>query len=221
MGASAVLTCSSLGSSLVLVMVGSPSQSFQIHRSLIMANSDFFRLALNGQWLEREGKVVLKEIDAAPFDGYVQYLYTGKIFTQHEGDVDQENNTDAEWGRLVEMYFLGDFITDVRFMNTVMDAIIEKVMQTREWPAGHTQAIYDMTPDNSPLRRLISDLHVYWGINFNLSYALQNTGAPKEFFQDVARTMVTLYHSPPGSLPPWEVDRCVYHDHTSGTCCQE
>jgi hypothetical protein len=71
------------------------------------------------------------------FGIYRGFLYTGKLFS-HDAEGDQDfaddgdgdAHEDREWARLELAYLLGLKMGDEKFCNTVIDALIEKVVET-------------------------------------------------------------------------------------------
>lgn len=72
------------------------------------------------------------------FEVYRNFLYSdGKIFTSnaqadqdHVDDGEEEEHDDREWLRLARAYNVGLDLDDEKFRNAVLDAFIEKVVET-------------------------------------------------------------------------------------------
>lgn len=100
---------------------------------------------------------------------YQTFLYTGRIPSIGDNEQDWRDNgratiyNDAEWTRLAHCYFLGVDLKDEKFANACLTAIIETVTDTDRFPSGVATEVYEFTQAGDRLRRLIVDLHVWFG----------------------------------------------------------
>lgn len=65
--------------SLVVVLVGAEQERFELHQSILCASSDFFKAALNGNFLEAAGTLTLPEQKPDIFRYFIYWLYTGNL----------------------------------------------------------------------------------------------------------------------------------------------
>lgn len=63
----------------MIVLVGPEKYRFEIHKTLVCGESDFFKAALNGNFKEADGTITLPEQDPATFKSFVYWLYTGSL----------------------------------------------------------------------------------------------------------------------------------------------
>jgi hypothetical protein len=192
-----------------------------VHQEILVSTSNFFKAALSGRWKESLGAVDLPEQLPWAFNVYVEFLYSGKLYVQ-QLDKDTGTTEDAEWDYLFELYFLSDAIMDSSLMNTVIDALIEKVRELKLFPLSCAKLVYHNTAEASTLRRLLVDLHIYLGSADVFDKESQTIGdVPTEFLFDVLsgakKVGAALYDTK--TAFPWDVDQCMYHAHEDGKRC--
>ena len=157
---------------------------------------------------------------------YQTYLYTGRIASIGERDQERPDNhraeihNDAEWTRLVHCYLFGTTVRDEAFANAAITAIIEKVKETDRFPSGVATEVYEYTEQGDRLRRLIVDLHVWFGKGSCIRRSHQDADGPREFLQDVVQGLAVAgpdVYDPEIGMP-WEL-RCAYHLHNHTQRC--
>lgn len=125
----------------VEVVVGEKDNSARwiIHEKLIVDDSEFAKLALNGSFKEKkERRIALPEEDADIFGEYVRFLYTGCVIT-------------FSLERVVQMYTLGDRFQSTRFANACYETIAKS---DDIWSATQLKYIFDNTFQEDRLRKL-------------------------------------------------------------------
>lgn len=191
--------------------------TFAVHRSILATKSEYFRAAL--AWPGCDGTVTITDIDGKLFACFVQWLYTGKIFSRVESSVskgeDMEYEKDEEWDLLIGLYIMGDRLVAPRFKDDLIDAMVEKEVEDETIPM-EAAVVYANTKPGSPLRRLLVDFHVYSYRDQTLEQevaAEYDDEAPKEFYQDVVAAMIKagqgLYKT---KSFPWIEDLPAYHE---------
>lgn len=207
---------------IIKILVGASKAQYFAHRSVLVDTSDFFRAALEGPWEESKGVVELQEERSETFETYLQYAYCSKIFVRKDGDI---SITSGEWGPLVNLYILADFLKAEALKNDIIDGFIELWKETGRYPVGLAKRIYRSTAEISPLRRFYVDLVVWVGKcavpNRN---DLNDYDGPKEFFRDIARACKAggaKIWTVCRDEYPWVKDRCSYHEHADGVKCKE
>jgi len=77
------------------------------------------------------------------------WLYSGVLFTKGSpSGEDDEDNT------LVRAYLLGQTLMDSLFKDTVLDAVVNKLLTSGVFDIRLTMLIYERTPESAPIRRL-------------------------------------------------------------------
>lgn len=174
----------------VSVLVGPDEQLFLIHEDLICAKSNFFAAACSDskRWVEgKEKQVRLPEVNPSVFQSYLSWVYSTSLniteLTTDQIDQDQLPDTrNRNVAKHLELYFLGDVLDDVRLRNKVMQIL---VLDTDNAPCLQTIArVWEKTPEDSPVRRMIVDRAVLRTKRENLIANM--TRYPANFVQHVA-----------------------------------
>ncbi|TKX22361.1 BTB/POZ domain-containing protein 19 [Elsinoe australis] len=216
--------CSTFAKEVVTVRVGPHNIGFIVHKDVLVKNSDYMKATMSKPWA---GIVSINDHDPVVFNIYVQYLYTGKIFsmssitappTPHLGTtvISEED----EWALLIDLYRLGDYLLDFKFINTIADAMVEKWRADHQFPIGYAAKVYEGSVSGCPLRKLIVDFHVHLGLGKHIDHGSLDTGeGTAEFVIDLVRE----FYASKGAIwekdavEPWDTDPCRYHVH-SGKC---
>ena len=151
------------------VIVGNSKEGIKISPWLLSKSSEFLKTALKKEWKEGQERVIpLPEEKQDIFDIYLQWLYSNKIFLpSHACSGDRRYNV------LAHLYVLGERLIDDTFQDTVMNAVIAALRERQPDGVHYDPSIYAIwtvyegTPENSPIRRLLVDL------------ALERRGAPQ------------------------------------------
>ncbi len=118
---------------------------------------------------------------------------------------------ERELDELLIAYYLGDKLRDLKFMDVVMDGLIEAFLL--RFPTHRVDAVYSHTPATSPLRRLFVHAFVFsgeanWIIKHKEKY-------PREFLYDLSMAFIT--EKPKGAIlctdAPYKKNSCDYHQH--------
>ncbi|GAB1734629.1 hypothetical protein NU195Hw_g1932t1 [Hortaea werneckii] len=153
----------------ISVVVGkNSSDPFNVHESLLVSSSEFFKAALSADWEEDRPKVLhLSCLKPVNFQIYLDWLYGS-------GDVDIElvvTASLADFGvpapgegdlrvidRLCELWILGDYLLDNDFKNAVIKTILcLGVANSRMILPDTVERIVDGTPTDSGLYRWLVD----------------------------------------------------------------
>ncbi|PYI15781.1 hypothetical protein BO86DRAFT_415703 [Aspergillus japonicus CBS 114.51] len=132
------------------IVVGDEQKVYGVHEGLIRSSSPFFDKAMAGEWTEI---VAL----------YIHWLYysTLPVFCDEPGLFGN-----SEYLDLVKAYVLGDKILDIRFQDTVIDAIVEKCHSIardglRWYPVGEVlEYAYHNLAASAPILELFVDIYV-------------------------------------------------------------
>ena len=182
---------------------------FSLHAGLARAQSEFIDAAFRYGWKESEEKTIrLPDHEPEHFQLFLWFIYTRSIFSTKSGD--KELDHDREWARLVDSWLLGHYLQAADFKDAVIDAIIQKVLQSGDWVRQRMyQAVYARTDDRSPLRRLVVDIAV-WRWNTKFLKAQRNHADWSDFFFDLA---IAQSKKSNHKQPLYEIDSCEYHEH--------
>lgn len=202
-----LLTGASVNGATVEVRVGD-EKSFHVHQS-VLQSSRFFQNALKPEWrTEGEEKPVeLLDVHPSTFEVYIQWLYSGNLAASPPND--SETTRDL-FRYLAQAHLLGLRLMDDRFQNATMDAIVSR-MGSGTFPGHNTvQLLYDDTNEGSPIRRLMTDVHVFaasasWVENKDFS------SYHPDFINDVIKGLIVGRKLPERSQRPWELTPLLYH----------
>jgi len=175
------------------VVVGPSEQPFLVHKDIICAKSKFFAAACSERWVEgKEKKVTLPEAKASAFQSYLVWVYCGKV------DVTCISSEDFDYlptesGKIeaknFELCFLGDAFDDIRLRNRVLENLILDINEFNNilFPSIVTR-VWEKTPENSPVRKMMVDLAYLRG---HRTFLLDNlTRFPQDFVQQVAAALL-------------------------------
>jgi hypothetical protein len=155
----------------VTTLVAEPDErEIRVHQDLLCARSPYFAAAAKEHWKEgQERRVPLLHDKYVAVGLYVQWIYGGKIFSRpSKGDGDH-NPAHSEVSDLVEAFVFGEKIQDGDFKDAVIDSVIASInipgKDGKCWyPVGPViDRAYEGTPEGSPLRRLMVDIHLHHG----------------------------------------------------------
>lgn len=151
------------GKSLVVEVGGSgraetETEEFSVHEQLVCTSSDFFKGALNHGFKESSDRVIpLSEFKPESFKIYLQWLYTGGIFTRQPDSA--KEIASQENCRLFEAYIMGEYLCDTNFQDTIMDALLDKWLNEDKYAVSFLLArVAQETSETSQLRRLLIDV---------------------------------------------------------------
>lgn len=184
---------SRLGLETLEVVIGdSQDQTFIVHKSLIVRNSEFFKRGCNGHWAEEEGVIKLPKEKPETFAEYLDWLYL-----KDRGDVikaaDKLDDTPATFERTIDgykdLYILGDVLQDYKIKNVMIDAIIDLSRAKSFAPTQIIPEVFAKTYRGDRIRKLLVNYYVYgsegWLDDKEAGFDLQ-TG-PSEFYLEVIK----------------------------------
>ncbi|GAB7333360.1 hypothetical protein MBLNU13_g04977t1 [Cladosporium sp. NU13] len=149
----------------VTLLVGAEEESLVAHESYLTRNSEFFKAAIKKEWAEGQARVIkFPEDDLETMTNYLTFTYSGTLPTSRlvEGC---PIPTDAAWNSLAELYILGDLAFDKCVRHAVVCEIVRISMMRDEHGHMHfmgtaaSNMLFEFTPEQSPIRRLI--IHEY------------------------------------------------------------
>lgn len=194
------------------IYVGQQVEPFPIHHDLIVASSDYFAKALNGEFKEKDGIVRLEDWDPIAFTSYVTWLYSASVVVPGE-----------KWESLLHQYILGNYIQDRDYKNAITDDLISRVTDKKEFPGGFAKLAWGNLPESSPFLTLLVDFWVngnclHWYQKEEGIWAVGDASeGPMDLWRRVAMGLVQQSKNP-SSRKNWPSirDRCQYHEHQDG-----
>ncbi|KAL8672163.1 MAG: hypothetical protein Q9168_003362 [Polycauliona sp. 1 TL-2023] len=192
---------------LVTIKLEHSGMIFYIHKKLLCHHSPVFRAMLEHNWKEKQdGIVSLKNEDQDAFRRFVMWVYYGKILD------DDETIKTISFQQLFHCYFLADRRDVPAMANYVIDALIRHAETDNVLPTWRQRHVWENTPEQSPLRRLLVDMLVLRGdIALILKAENDKNSYDKSFIVDVC---IRKYMKP--TLISWadfKKLRCDYHVH--------
>jgi len=179
----------------IAVLVGADERQFLVHRKVICAKSKFFRAARSKRWLERKEKtIILPNVNPSTFQSCLIWVYSNLLNVEEVviddiyGDPDDFADDDRHVAKLVELYLLGDVLDDVRLRNKAMQTLVK---HTKRSPRRYTVTrIWDKTPENSPLRKMMVSRTTS---RTPREYFIESlTEYPEGFVQEVAALLIQI-----------------------------
>lgn len=152
--------------------MGPEEREFPVHQKRLCERSPYFATAAKKDWKEGQEHRISLPCDSTVAVGlYIQWIYGGKIFTRpgKGGAEDKDKATYSETSLLVEAFIFGEKIQDGDFKDAVLDAIIVSIHDSGKdhqfrYPSSTTvERAYEGTPEGSPLRKLMVDIHAHHG----------------------------------------------------------
>lgn len=185
---------------------------FELHEEVLCASSPFFRAALSRHgFLECKERVVrLPELDPKVFNLYTQWSYTGKVASLQPRESDRGGTKRRQ--ELARLYVVAQFLGDTRLRNAIVDIWIANDRSTDKGPGVELISfLYENTPQDCPLMRLIKDWHVCHPQGDWL--ARTHHELPKQFLVDLAVSWAINNRDGKGALNPTRARHCTYHEH--------
>lgn len=194
---------------------------------MITKQSKYFAAALKKEWrANRSQPVSLSGEDPDMVSAYVQWLYSGKIFvTKHD------SNGDASYWALCQLYGLGERLMDDSFQDYIVIAIFD--LMKHEHPVNKTCAfpdevainsIYQNTPVDSPLRRLLVDINTANAESDWVKTASEGAWDVDAAFKDnLIASLLAFVTEQSSDAQRWHVltdgGLCKYHKHGADQLC--
>ncbi|KAF2827359.1 hypothetical protein CC86DRAFT_209933 [Ophiobolus disseminans] len=94
---------------------------FLVHEGLLCARFEFFKRAMNGNWAEREERLIkLPEDDPETFATYINVVYTNRVATNPSSEPKDAVMVGGELIHLCKVYVLGEKLCDIRTKNAAV-----------------------------------------------------------------------------------------------------
>ncbi|KAE8450701.1 hypothetical protein EG329_006046 [Mollisiaceae sp. DMI_Dod_QoI] len=174
------------------ILVGPAKIELFVQKSMICAESDFFKSACKPEWMtDGTNTVTLAEEDPVIFAIFLSWVYSGKISKSSEfitvvntESVKDKEERKKQWTQLVKCYIMGEMLMSMNFRNDVMYMLLRASkgmwmidQEVSGIDAESIELIYAETPDVSPLRSSLTP---------------ENSSAFQEFLGDIAHKGIEL-----------------------------
>lgn len=192
---------------MVQVKVG-PEKTFIIHKGLLCNSAEYCKATFEGGFKESQTQFLeLPEEDPVMFSHFQLWLYSGNILESHE------TAKDISWKVLTDLYFFGEARGIPSLQNEAIDVCIYKSTASNVIPTLQINRVYENTPENSPLRRLLVDWMTFDAILIDPKWFKDDRKDqyPKQFLFDLA---VSLYQKGVGAkskITDFKAVRSNYH----------
>jgi hypothetical protein len=159
-----------------------------VHGTHLTRDSDFFKASLRKEWVEGQTRVIkLPEEDPETMAHYMTFVYHKKL--PFEDIIPKEfSHFKARWPILIDLYVYGERFLCRLIQNAVIKELIH-ITRTKSINGGiyfpiraNVDKVYRGTPEGSPLRQLMVDMHAIRGKKDWLS---ENVNA--KFLLDLAK----------------------------------
>lgn len=181
---------------MITVLVGPAEQQFIVHKNIICARSKFFEAACSERWLKSAKKLIaLPEVLPQVFQKYLSWAYSGELDLSWAASKDMDTlkvvdgllyETDRMVARGIELYLLGDRLDDIGLRNKTIRMLVSDTSKLPRPSTAHR--VWDNTPENSPIRRMIVDRATMLTKRTFLAQSLAKY--PEDFVQQVALSLL-------------------------------
>ena len=195
-----------------LLIVGPEKILFGMHKGLLCSVSTYFKAALQGGFKEaEEQRIELPDDDVSVIKRFQLWLYTQKVLEE------DETADHLQWSLWVGIYCFAEGRGIPHLQNLVIDCFIDKNKISQMLPSGEICRVYENTPPNSPLRRLLVDISARCGAldTWDLKDQSDSRDMWSEFF--MKDLVLALYHETVSKgRDDFKSFRCDYHFHADG-----
>jgi hypothetical protein len=150
--------------------VGPLEVKFVVHEDVLSKGSPFFASACKKEWEgRREHCIPLPDDDISTVDLYIQWIYTGRIFSRPSDE--GGSGGEEELGLLVGGFVFGEKVQNGDFKDAVVDAIVKsfpvpsKKNKLRCPPVLCVDKAYNGTLEGSQLRKLLAGVGTIYCID--------------------------------------------------------
>jgi hypothetical protein len=175
---------------------GDERRVFPVFASILTTRSKFFEKALSDGWKEAEDRVVkLPEVDLSVFNLYLHHVLSGDFPVVAKNTPSECLDLNIYLGlserlQLSRLYILAELLQDTTTKNKTLKAFIASIFKIRQrrffMPDSQAiRVIYEGTPPESAMRRLLVDSHAAYGKSDYISSHVFEEW-PKEFLYEFA-----------------------------------
>jgi hypothetical protein len=146
---------------IITLLISPEHVPYYVHKDFLIHHSGYFKKALVGPWKESEERVViLDDVEIAPFNILVHFLYTSQIpsSTDEWVKISQAKKWKIE---VVELKLL--VLADRFHMSELLQLVNNDLVGSRMKHAPYYELViyaWENLPEGSPILRLLVDTHV-------------------------------------------------------------
>lgn len=189
---------------------------FVVHEDVLSKGSPFFASACKKEWKGRlEHCIPLPDDDISTVDLYIQWIYTGRIFSRPSDE--GGSGGEEELGLLVGGFVFGEKVQNGDFKDAVVDAIVKSFPVPSKKnklccpPVLCVDKAYNGTPEGSQLRKLLVAIYTTRG-----SGAWLRGTTSMDFLADLAARLLDERKSATAGL---DLMGCGFHQHGDDKPC--
>lgn len=192
---------------IIEIGTGTTRKTYPMLASLITTRSKFFQKALSAELKEAQESVVkLPEEDPLTFELYLHYMYHGDFPVATVG---ADEYGCAETLQLARLYVFAEQLQDTKTKNATLKAFVAATFKRRvnnRWYspfAASVRTVYERTPPNSPMRRMLVDLYTAYA---DEAWRDCMNVMPDEFVRELLSSFLTNSKAP-GALPGHQLQK--------------
>lgn len=153
------------------LVIGPDKHELAAYGHLLAKDSEFFEAALKKEWKEGQTRIInLPEEDIETVTHYLDFVHGQGLPTAAIMVWDELATSPHGYPALFELYLLGERVLDKAARNAIVTEIMRLIWVRNDngdtWVPNHEAIsfVYGATPESSPARRLLVDLHVKYGL---------------------------------------------------------
>ena len=181
-------------------------------QTTICASSEYFKAACSGRWTEgKKGVIKLPDFATTTFDAFLHYTYTNELdmtlITEDSSPLNLPTYED-----LAKLWGIANYLQYRQLRNRVIDETLRE-MTRRPYnllSSSALNAVYEIAPEGSTLRRLIEDFQLFRVTGF--AFETQGKDWPLELIMAAARRYCNRHVRRSERRPTFD-GRCKYHEH--------
>lgn len=194
----------------------SRTETFELHKGVLVFYSDYFRASLDGDFEEAHNKHIHLSSDDVDFETF--RIFRGWLYTRVIHD-NGKDGKDLSYTTIVKLWIFADAYWVPMLKNLCLDLFAQRYGKHHIWPSTfQISLIYAASSEDSSIRRFIVDLMASARRRTSGCITSSPSGLPHEFLHDLVKA---LWFRPPILKPSqWKVKgTCKYHEHPEGVSC--
>ncbi|KAL8754542.1 MAG: hypothetical protein Q9199_004273 [Rusavskia elegans] len=194
---------------IVTIKLEPADKIFHIHKGLLCHASPMFRAMMQHDWKEKQdGIIVLKDEDPEVFRRFMHWLYYETVL-----DINEKIETISPRD-LADCYFIADRRDVPAMQNHLIDLIMQKALTLASVLSNIQRLVWENTPENSALRKLLVDLMAFGG---DIAQIFKDENEKDAYDKCFVVDVLIRTHTTP-KLTGWNdfyERRCSYHVHNA------